>query len=1436
MSDFLNPLPQVFQRPLPGEAHVVCCGDCIAFTLTLSSSKAGRAWVRTNLGAAKIIRREIIDQVEKNQIKLDAAWYDIEMPKKNDGTFKVTLPLYETGFFQAKCFFIPDESDTPVWPSGSNTVLNVEPAGTCSSNIIYNAFVRQFGKSKKSLDLNKETTTMIETLDKQGYTVIPESGKFRDLQKEVPFIFSRLGCRGLHLLPIHPTPTTYARMGRFGSPYAALNFTEVDPALAQFDPSATPLEQFMELVDTVHLHNGYLIMDIAINHTGWAAAIHERNPEWLERGEDGEITAPGAWGVVWADLTKLDYSNIDLWKYMADIFLLWCHRGVDGFRCDAGYMIPVNAWEYMVAKVREKYPDTLFFLEGLGGPVKTTQDILTRANFNWAYSELFQNYTREQICEYLPSAFETSETCGHLIHFAETHDNNRLASVSPEYAKMRTSLCALFSVCGGFGFANGVEWFASHKINVHESPDLNWGSEHNQVDHIFHLNLILKTHPAFFSGTRLVLIGQNTTQCLVLLRHNPDYNKRLLILVNLDCETALSASWESEDAGISPLFLYDLITGGKIELLQTKGLCEILLEPGSALVLTPDPDDIEQLKKNSQMKSRIPAQVLMQKWKAKVLSVYTAINGFRDLGDMNIETQAKRFAADPVEFIRFLNQESKESRVIIFDIEKDLKRQVMIPPGFFLLIRCHAGFRAELLDESTSQKESKGYEEGILTADQKEYFALFLPQKNKKTHRDYCLNLRIFEPENLRIENASLLYLAPFETLLMRSAFTRKEIADNPFLKLLGTTKKGGMMRAAAFWGKLYSRYDGLLGANLDPFVPENRWMVLSRYRIWAVFQGYSRELSLDCLEAFWFSYDHGGKWRFNVPTSEGNYYVLELFLTIDRESNHVSFSIRRIKSRQPSEHFLSDDKPITLIIRPDIEDRSFHEPVKAFQGAETAWPGAVEPFETGFFFSLSRGKTLYLNLLKGKFVHEPEWQYMVFRPQEAQRGLDNCSDLFSPGYFTISFKGGQTAWLDAAVIENSQRHPRIKFVKPSLSFKTGMSLSEAVYKGLDAFIVDRGKNKSVIAGYPWFLDWGRDSLIFCRSLIQLGRFSDARAILRLFGQFENNGTLPNMICGNDAQNIETSDAPLWFFACCKDLIEKEENLEFLDEDLGGRCLKQVLLSIAHALIQGTKTGVKADPETLLLYSPAHFTWMDTNYPTGTPRQGYPVEIQALWYNALVFLAVIDHDKSGEWQRFSEIVQTAVVDLFWQPSAGFFSDCLHADSPVGAKKAVADDALRPNQLLLITMGVIDQQEIAKTCVETCMELLVPGAIRSLADRKLEYPIHIIFNDQRLKDPHAPYSGRYEGDEDTKRKPAYHNGTAWTWQFPVFCDAWAIVFGKKSYSTCLAWLGSVIELMRTGAAGYLPEILDGDFPHTPRGCDAQAWGTSEVARVVHKLSD
>jgi len=471
------------QAPSPGTQLLMFRGDTQSFTLTLSTRTRGKAWIRTNIGHAALVREEVVKELNQGAARLGRAWFDIPMIRIDDNEFRITLPLRDVGHFEAKCFFLEKGSSIPLWPDGKNVVVNVAGSDLCCGNTIYNTFVRQFGQNKyrqeQRTDVEKKC---IDTLDQAGWAVIPPSGTFRDLIKELDFIIGTLGCRYIQLLPIHPTPTTYARMGRFGSPYAALSFTAVDPALAEFDPKATPLEQFVELVDAVHARTAKVLIDIAINHTGWAADLHESQPRWLARDEEGRIQVPGAWGVFWEDLTGLDYTHKDLWQYMADVFLTWCRRGVDGFRCDAGYMIPVAAWTYIVALVREQYPDTIFLLEGLGGKIAVTRDILNHANFDWAYSELFQNYDRRQIEHYLPDAIAVSKGYGLMVHFAETHDNNRLAARSSAYARMRTALCALCSINGAFGFTGGVEWFATEKIDVHEATSLNWGAKHNQVE------------------------------------------------------------------------------------------------------------------------------------------------------------------------------------------------------------------------------------------------------------------------------------------------------------------------------------------------------------------------------------------------------------------------------------------------------------------------------------------------------------------------------------------------------------------------------------------------------------------------------------------------------------------------------------------------------------------------------------------------------------------------------------------------------------------------------------------------------------------------------------------------------------------------------------------------------------------------------------------
>ena len=407
-----------------------------------------------------------------------------------------------------------------------------------------------------------------------------------------------------------------------------------------------------------------------------------------------------------------------------------------------------------------------------------------------------------------------------------------------------------------------------------------------------------------------------------------------------------------------------------------------------------------------------------------------------------------------------------------------------------------------------------------------------------------------------------------------------------------------------------------------------------------------------------------------------------------------------------------------------------------------------------------------------------------------------------------------------------------------------------------------RGAGKTVIAGYPWFLDWGRDSLICARGLLAAGMFEEVRQLLQVFGRFAENGTLPNTIHGEDATNRDTTDAPLWFGVVCEEAAaaftawpsspsspsspsgQSGQSGQSGPHTLAafyatpvddrGRSLADVLREIAEGYLRGTPNGIRVDDESALVWSPSHFTWMDTNYPAGTPRQGYPVEIQVLWIRLLRQLETISPAREKtRWATLANRAQASFERHFWLADRGYLADLLIAAPGQRAAEATVDTALRSNGLLAVAFGFLTGER-ARRCVAAALQhLVVPGALRTLAPLPVEPPLPIHGNSgQLLNNPAEPYWPRYEGDEDTRRKPAYHNGTAWTWTFPIFCEALARAwdFSPTATAAARAYLGSMDRLLKTGCLGHLPEIVDGDAPHTQRGCDAQAWAATEALRV------
>ena len=238
------------------------------------------------------------------------------------------------------------------------------------------------------------------------------------------------------------------------------------------------------------------------------------------------------------------------------------------------------------------------------------------------------------------------------------------------------------------------------------------------------------------------------------------------------------------------------------------------------------------------------------------------------------------------------------------------------------------------------------------------------------------------------------------ETTVMDLCYPREMLGESS-LRTLVTNDLGAASFLPIAWGKLNSRYDAILSANVDAELPVDRWIMFTRLRGWVVYQDYSQSLNGDCLETFALDDSLQGEWTFHVPTGRGTHVVIKIKMVLEKDRDAVQLVFERCPAIREQGR-LPDTELIDIILRPDIENRSFHANTKAYQGLEQTWPSAVTPGEEGFTFRPDDLHILDIHQEKGAFVYEPEWHYMVHRSEDASRGFDAQGDLFSPGYFKI--------------------------------------------------------------------------------------------------------------------------------------------------------------------------------------------------------------------------------------------------------------------------------------------------------------------------------------------------------------------------------------------------------------------------------------------------
>jgi predicted glycogen debranching enzyme len=510
----------------------------------------------------------------------------------------------------------------------------------------------------------------------------------------------------------------------------------------------------------------------------------------------------------------------------------------------------------------------------------------------------------------------------------------------------------------------------------------------------------------------------------------------------------------------------------------------------------------------------------------------------------------------------------------------------------------------------------------------------------------------------------------------------------------------------------------------------------------------------------------------------------------------------------------------VTLHLRPFLSGRDFH----TLQRENSGFHFEPEQHAARLRFSPYPGVPSIDMLSNGTYTHAPEW-YRNFRyAEEAARGLDCDEDLAAPGVLSFDLSARPAIWISSA---STPGEPLPEAVTAEAFFSNASrrelarrsAFTTPLERAGDSYLVARGQGRTVIAGYPWFGDWGRDTFIALRGLcLATGRFAEARDILVEWSNVVSEGMLPNLFPdGNGKPEYNSVDASLWYVIAASELLGDPQGSSLLCA-ADRHALESAILAIVSGYGQGTRFGIRRDDTDGLLACGepgVQLTWMDAkvgNFVV-TPRIGKPVEIQALWLNALAVAAPL----SPKFSAWLEQAKTSFEARFWNEATGSLHDVVDVDHQAGR----LDSALRPNQIFAVgglPIRLLSAERARRVLDVVERELLTPLGLRSLSPN----------------DPHyLPY---YQGDA-WQRDTSYHQGTVWPWLIGPFVEAWLKSRGGTSSAKREAvkrFLTPLQAHLNRAGIGHVSEIADADAPHTPRGCPFQAWSVSELLRLTQKI--
>lgn len=604
-------------------------------------------------------------------------------------------------------------------------------------------------------------------------------------------------------------------------------------------------------------------------------------------------------------------------------------------------------------------------------------------------------------------------------------------------------------------------------------------------------------------------------------------------------------------------------------------------------------------------------------------------------------------------------------------------------------------------------------------------------------------------------------------------------------------------------------RYHGLLIASLNP--PVERYLVMSSV---------SEMISANGKEHYLHS--------FMTPnfTARGEFYlehfihntVPEFHYRIGRMRIEKRICMRYGKNQVAVVYRITDPENCKIHLTPLLNFRDYHGLSRSsemkFSAETTDKAMHITP--------INSGRKITVACSEGKAVENPCFFYNMDYLYEHERGLDGTEDHYIPGYFEITVNEGENKTVtlvcsldepvDTTDGEKIIEEETIRQKKLTEGFADDNFMANLV-TAADKFIVKRKStgSKTVIAGYPWFTDWGRDTMIALTGLtLVTKRYEDARDILYTFAKYEKDGLIPNVFPdGNTEPSYNTVDAALWFFHAVHKYISYTGDFKFVRDEL-----LPVLKRIIDAYRLGTAYNIRMDEDFLISAGNAHtqLTWMDAKVGDWvvTPRHGKAVEINALWYNAVMVMHYIlgnIGERADSYLDLAQNIKKSFTDKFWNENKECLFDVINEQGK--------DDKIRPNQILAVSLPfpVIDGR-YAKLVVDTVYrELYTAYGLRSLTQDDPEY------------------RGVYIGDQ-AQRDGAYHQGTVWVWPLGHFITAYARVYrdDRNLADKLLRFFIPFYEHLRDACIGSISEIFDGNEPLTARGCFAQAWSVSEILRA------